>query len=612
MIAYLFPLLAVLLWAGNVVVSKMASGNISSPAITFYRLTLAVALMSCFVLLPAWRNRTAIRPHVVKLMFLGFLSMAFYQCLSYWAADTSTATNMAVITALVPFLTMTTSMLILREPPTFGMLVGGLTALAGIVWLISHGAPSALWRGGVRIGDLLMLTASLSYAFYSVLLRKWAIPIPAWQSTYLQALSALVFMIPMFASVPSTEAQLNASTIPLIVYAGVFASVVLPYLWIQGIRLLGPNICSMFMNLLPVFTAALAIVLLGENLYGYHLIGGGCAVAGVVLAQRLKMPLFWSRPRREKPGIVDPHGNLAATVSDAHVQLLERLDRIALALANMHQSHSDSEGVLDGSIAFRWQRDLRQGSTGRLVPIEDPQLIPFGALKNVDQQREVIERNTLQFLQGRPANNVLLTGARGTGKSSLVRACLEAFHEDGLRLIEVDKQHLDDLPLIAALVRGRPERFVVFCDDLSFEDGEHGYKGLKTVLDGSLAAPSANMLIYATSNRRHLVTERASDNLEHHLSDDGELHPGDSVEEKISLSERFGLWLHFYAFSQDEYLTAVDQWLRHHGFDDQGVAHAKTDALQWALARGARSGRIAGQFARDYAGRHALTAGAAA
>ncbi|MDR3426681.1 DMT family transporter [Silvimonas sp.] len=290
--AWSFPFLAILLWAGNVVVSKLASGAIAPPAITFYRLVLAVLLMSCFVLRPAWRNRTAIKPQLARLALLGFLSMSFYQCLSYWAADTSTATNMSIITALVPLLTMCLSVWLLREAPTQGMALGGVTALAGIVWLISRGAPAALLRGGLHTGDLLMLIASLSYAFYSILLRKWPLGLPAWQSTYLQALSALVFMVPMFWRVPAAQARLDTATLPLIAYAGVFASVVLPVLWINGIRHLGPNRCSMFINLLPVLTAGLAVILLGERLHGYHLVGGGLAVVGVLASQLLRKPLW--------------------------------------------------------------------------------------------------------------------------------------------------------------------------------------------------------------------------------------------------------------------------------------------------------------------------------
>jgi predicted AAA+ superfamily ATPase len=199
---------------------------------------------------------------------------------------------------------------------------------------------------------------------------------------------------------------------------------------------------------------------------------------------------------------------------------------------------------------------------------------------------------------------VLLTGARGTGKSSVVKAILSQFSQDGLRIVEVDKEDLVDLPQITLLLRGRPERFVVFCDDLSFEAGDVGYKALKVVLDGSLAATSDNILVYATSNRRHLLPEFMTENLEtQHLG--GEIRPGDTIEEKTSLSDRFGIWLEFYSFDQDEYLLIAAQWLRHFGiklFDEA----ARTAALQWSHTRGSRSGRIAYQFARDFAGRKQL------
>ena len=207
-------------------------------------------------------------------------------------------------------------------------------------------------------------------------------------------------------------------------------------------------------------------------------------------------------------------------------------------------------------------------------------------------------------MQGRTANNVLLTGARGTGKSSLIRACLHAYAPQGLRLIEVDKADLTDLPDIVDVVAGRPEKFIIYCDDLSFEEGEPGYKAMKSILDGSVSAATPNVLVYATSNRRHLLPEYMSDNLQTSKGKDGEIHPGEVVEEKISLSERFGLWVSFYPFSQDEYLRVVAQWLRSMGLPDNAIQAAEPEALVWALERGSRSGRVAQQFARDYAGRN--------
>ncbi len=242
-------------------------------------------------------------------------------------------------------------------------------------------------------------------------------------------------------------------------------------------------------------------------------------------------------------------------------------------------------------------------SGGVLEPVRHVAQIAFDDLREIDGQKERMVCNLRQFVAGRPANNVLLTGARGTGKSSLIRACLHAFAAQGLRLIEVDKSDLVDLPDIAALVAERPEKFLIFCDDLSFDDGESSYKVLKSTLDGSVMASASNMLICATSNRRHLLPESMQDNLGHTRAPDGEIHPGEAIEEKISLSERFGLWISFYPFSQNEYLAIVRQWLRNLQVPEEEIEDAMPQALVWALERGSRSGRVAWQFAREYAGR---------
>jgi predicted AAA+ superfamily ATPase len=252
------------------------------------------------------------------------------------------------------------------------------------------------------------------------------------------------------------------------------------------------------------------------------------------------------------------------------------------------------------SVAYRYRK--RSSGHGSLEPVKHLGTMRLTDLKEIEDQKDKIKRNTEQFVKGVPANNVLLTGSRGTGKSSLIKACLNEYAAQGLRLIEVDKADLVDLPDIVDLVFGLPEKFIIFCDDLSFEEGESGYKALKSILDGSIAAATPNVLIYATSNRRHLLPEYMTENLTYTHTADGEVHPGEVVEEKISLSERFGLWVSFYPFSQDEYLTIVAQWLTSFGVTPEAIKAAQPASLVWALERGSRSGRVAFQFARDYAG----------
>ena len=257
------------------------------------------------------------------------------------------------------------------------------------------------------------------------------------------------------------------------------------------------------------------------------------------------------------------------------------------------------------STAFRWRRrDSIFGSIGFLQPVKHVADITFEDLKNIDHQRDAIRDNTKNFIHKRPANNILLTGARGTGKSSLIKASLHEFADQGLRLVEVEKEHLVDLADITDVLADRPERFIIFCDDLSFEEGESGYKAMKSALDGSVSAQVDNILIYATSNRRHLLPEYMKDNEGYVHGDVGEIHPGEVVEEKISLSERFGLWLSFYPPKQDEYLEIVAHWLRHFGLNDAQIESARAEALVWALERGSRSGRVAWQFAKHWAGTH--------
>jgi len=280
--------------------------------------------------------------------------------------------------------------------------------------------------------------------------------------------------------------------------------------------------------------------------------------------------------------------------------LIERAEQL---IARIESVLPQPLSAPDWSQAIAWRYRKRSSGHGTLEPVRHVAAMALSDLKEIDAQKEKIERNTRQFVQGRAANNVLLTGARGTGKSSLIKACLNTYAPEGLRLIEVDKADLVDLPDIVDVVAGRPEKFIVFCDDLSFEEGEPGYKALKSILDGSVAASTPNVLIYATSNRRHLLPEYMTENLTYTHTEDGEVHPGEVVEEKISLSERFGLWVSFYPFSQEEYLTIVAQWLSSMGVSADAITAARGQALVWALERGSRSGRVAYQFARDYAGR---------
>jgi predicted AAA+ superfamily ATPase len=278
-------------------------------------------------------------------------------------------------------------------------------------------------------------------------------------------------------------------------------------------------------------------------------------------------------------------------------QFLHRAEGLLSRLERVLPGGSVACPDWQAAAAFRW--DCRQQT---LQPVVNFQRIRLSDLLGIDDQKSRIQQNTRQFVMGGTANNVLLSGARGTGKSSLVKALLNEYADSGLRVIQIDKQGLVDLPLIVGLVQGRVERFILYCDDLSFNADEGGYQALKAALDGDLVAFSDNLLIYATSNRRHLMPDYMSDNLATKYAGD-EIHPAESVEEKVSLSERFGLWISFYPFSQDEYLEICDRWLEHHGWRSGMTEAVRRAALQWSLLRGSRSGRVAGQFAKDWCGR---------
>jgi predicted AAA+ superfamily ATPase len=278
--------------------------------------------------------------------------------------------------------------------------------------------------------------------------------------------------------------------------------------------------------------------------------------------------------------------------------LIDRANQLLARLEGILPSNKQTEPDWSAASAFRWDHQLRL-----LNPVTNFQRIQLNDLLGIEQQKLRIAQNTRQFVAGGTANNVLLSGARGTGKSSLVKALLNEYAESGLRVIQIDKKGLVDLPLIISMVQGRAERFILYCDDLSFNADEDGYQTLKAALDGDLVAFSENLLIYATSNRRHLMPDYMADNLATRYSGD-EIHPAESVEEKVSLSERFGLWISFYPFSQDEYLAVAAHWLKHHGWMHGMNEEVRRACLQWSLSRGSRSGRVAGQFARDWCGQH--------
>lgn len=284
------------------------------------------------------------------------------------------------------------------------------------------------------------------------------------------------------------------------------------------------------------------------------------------------------------------------------MDLLAPADLLARCVDLLERIEARQAGGLiepDWGAARAW-RLRRQGGALQLQPIRNLSPLRFAELLEIEAQKQRFQRNLAAFVAGRPANHVLLSGARGCGKSSLVKAALNEWQS--LRLIELDKADLAELPLLAETLAGRSERFLLFCDDLSFEAGEGGYKALKSVLDGSVSAGADNLLLVATSNRRHLMPEQMKDNLEvRGRGPDGEIHPGEAVEEKISLSERFGQWISFYPFSQDEYLAICAQWLQSFGIRCDETLRA--EGLIWALERGSRSGRVAYQFAREVAGR---------
>lgn len=294
---FLFPLLAVFIWSVNAIVSKISAGAIDPAAISFYRWFLALLTLTPFVLPGVWRNRRAIKPYLWKLLVLGLLGMVLYQSLAYYAAHSVTALFMGILNALIPLLTVLIGMVVLRLAPTMGILLGSLLSFGGLVWLVSQGNPQQLLTHGPGKGELMMFAASTSYALYGVLTKRWAMTLPGWQSLYVQIIFGVLLLLPGFLMAP--DISLNGQNIPLVLFAGIPASIIAPFLWIQGVMRMGANTASIFMNLAPVFTALIAVLFLHETLHSYHFIGGGITLFGVILAQRLRTPLRSPQPTAE-------------------------------------------------------------------------------------------------------------------------------------------------------------------------------------------------------------------------------------------------------------------------------------------------------------------------
>jgi len=290
---FLFPLFAVLIWSINAIVSKMSANAIDPAAISFYRWLLALITLTPFVLPGAWRNRRQIAAQWWKLLILGLLGMVLYQSLAYYAAHSVTALFMGILNALIPLLTVLISLLVLRLAPTLGILLGSILSFAGLVWLVSQGSPQQLLMHGLGKGELMMFAASTSYALYGVLTKRWAIPLPNWQSLYVQIIFGVLMLTPGFLA--ASDVSLNLHNIPLVLFAGIPASIIAPFLWIQGVQRMGANTATIFMNLAPIFTAIIAVLFLHESLHSYHYIGGGVTLFGVLLAQRLRTPLIRSK-----------------------------------------------------------------------------------------------------------------------------------------------------------------------------------------------------------------------------------------------------------------------------------------------------------------------------
>lgn len=296
---FLFPLFAVLIWSVNAIVNKLSASAIEPAAISFYRWLLALLVLTPFVLPGVIRQWQTIRPHLLRLMVLGLLGMALYQSLAYYAAHSVSALFMGIIAALIPLLTVLLSVVILRIAPTVGILAGSLISFCGLIWLVSAGNPDQLLHHGIGAGEAMMLAASASYALYGVMTKRWSIPLPVWQSLYVQIAFGVLLLLPGFLMTP--DVALTPCNLPLVAFAGLFASILAPWLWIHGVQKLGASITSIFMNLTPIFTALIAVLFLHEHLHSYHWIGGGLTLTGVLLAQRLRRPLTQRKSLKADP-----------------------------------------------------------------------------------------------------------------------------------------------------------------------------------------------------------------------------------------------------------------------------------------------------------------------
>ncbi|MBM7343957.1 DMT family transporter [Pantoea coffeiphila] len=295
---FMFPLLAVLIWSINAIVSKMSASAIDPAAISFYRWLIALVVLAPFALPGVWRHRQQIARVWWKLLILGLLGMVLYQSLAYFAAHSVSALFMGILNALIPLLTVLLSIFILRLAPTVGILLGSVLSFGGLVWLVSQGNPAQLLTHGMGKGELMMFAASTSYALYGVLTKRWAIPLPNWQSLWMQILFGVLLLTPGFLMAP--DVSLNMHNIPLVLFAAIPASIIAPFVWIQGVMRLGASTASIFMNLAPIFTAVIAVGFLHESLHAYHFIGGGVTLLGVILAQQLRMPLARSHQDKKQ------------------------------------------------------------------------------------------------------------------------------------------------------------------------------------------------------------------------------------------------------------------------------------------------------------------------